>query len=78
MYCTKHKNHNVVTSSLETLLQLLRTPPPLLLPLLLSCEGITPSIHSDITRKGILICLLLTVISCILVECVRRVFLFKK
>ena len=52
MYCTKHSNHNVVTASLETLLQLLRTPPPALLSVLLSSEGITPSTGSDILKKG--------------------------
>ena len=52
MYCTKHSNHNVVTASLETLLQLLRTPPLALLSVLLSTEGITPSTGSDILKKG--------------------------
>ena len=52
MYCTKHSNHNVVTASLETLLQLLRTPPTALLSVLLSSEGITPSTGSDILKKG--------------------------
>ena len=52
MYCTKHSNHNVVTASLETLLQLLRTPPPALLSVLLSSEGIIPSTGSDILKKG--------------------------
>lgn len=52
MYCTKHSNHNVVTASLETLLQLLRTPPSALLSVLLSSEGITPSTGSDIVKKG--------------------------
>ena len=52
MYCTKHSNHNVVTASLETLLQLLRTPPPALLSVLLSSEGITPSTGADILKKG--------------------------
>ena len=52
MYCTKHSNHNVVTASLETLLQLLRTPPPALLSLLLSGDGITPSAASDVLKKG--------------------------
>ena len=55
MYCTKHQNHNVVTASLETLLQLLRTPPPTLLSVLLSCEGITPTASSE-TFKGGKIC----------------------
>ncbi|XP_068709184.1 huntingtin-like [Montipora foliosa] len=49
MYCTSHQNHNVVTASLETLLQLLRTPPQTLLSVLLSSEGITPSTE---TFKG--------------------------
>ena len=52
MYCTKHQNHNVVTASLETLLQLLRTPPPTLLSVLLSCEGITPTASSDTLKEG--------------------------
>ena len=52
MYCTKHSNHNVVTASLETLLQLLRTPPSALLSVLLSSEGITPSVGSDAFKKG--------------------------
>lgn len=52
MYCTKHSNHNVVTASLETLLQLLRTPPSALLSVLLSSEGITPSAGSDTFKKG--------------------------
>ena len=47
MYCTKHQNHNVVTASLETLLQLLRTPPTALLSVLLSSEGITPTVGYD-------------------------------
>ena len=52
MYCTKHQNHNVVTASLETLFQLLRTPPPTLLSVLLSCEGITPTASSDTLKEG--------------------------
>ena len=52
MYCTKHSNHNVVTASLETLLQLLRAPPPALLSILLSAEGITPSAISDASKQG--------------------------
>ena len=52
MYCTKHENHNVVTASLETLLQFLRTPPPLLLSVLLSSEGITPSITTETFKGG--------------------------
>lgn len=52
MYCTKHSNHNVVTASLETLLQLLRTPPRALLAVLLSSEGITPTTGSDTLKKG--------------------------
>ena len=53
MYCTSHQNHNVVTASLETLLQLLRTPPQTLLSVLLSSEGITPSTETFKGGKGI-------------------------
>ena len=41
LYCTQHSDHNVVTATLETLQQLLRTPPPPLHKLLLTRGGIT-------------------------------------
>ncbi|EDO49114.1 predicted protein [Nematostella vectensis] len=47
MHCTKHSNHNVVNASLETLQQLLRTPPAPLLEMLLSSDGIVPTIKPD-------------------------------
>ncbi|XP_074614489.1 huntingtin-like isoform X2 [Acropora palmata] len=53
MHCTKHQNHNVVTAALETLLQLLRTPPLLLLSVLLSSEGITPSARTETFKGGL-------------------------
>ena len=46
MYCTKHSNHNVVNAALESLHQLLRSPSPKLLALLLSSEGISPTASS--------------------------------
>ncbi|KAJ7336619.1 hypothetical protein OS493_011838 [Desmophyllum pertusum] len=57
-FCSDHVlykalNHNVVTASLETLLQLLRTPPSALLSVLLSSEGITPSAGSDAFKKDL-------------------------
>ncbi|KAJ8026358.1 Huntingtin [Holothuria leucospilota] len=36
LHCTQHSDHNVVTASLESLLQLLRTPPPTLRTVLLT------------------------------------------
>ncbi|XP_038046111.1 huntingtin-like [Patiria miniata] len=41
LYCTQHRDHNVVTATLETLQQLLRTPPPPLLKILLTRGSIT-------------------------------------
>ena len=40
LYCTQHSDHNVLTATLETLQQLLRTPPPPLLEMLLSADGL--------------------------------------
>ena len=40
VYCTQHSDHNVLTATLETLQQLLKTPPVPLLKLLLSPSGI--------------------------------------
>lgn len=52
MQCTKHTDHNVVNAALETLNQLLRTPPSPLLKVLLSRDGITPTIKPDTPATG--------------------------
>ncbi|XP_071947754.1 huntingtin-like isoform X2 [Antedon mediterranea] len=41
LHCTTHSDHNVITATLETLQQLLRTPPPELLTVLF-CKGGIP------------------------------------
>lgn len=43
LHYTGHQDHNVVNAALETLHQLLRSPPPELLAVLLSPQGITRS-----------------------------------
>lgn len=52
MQCTRHSDHNVINASLETLHQLLRTPPTPLLNLLLSHNGITPTLKPDTVAVG--------------------------
>ena len=47
-----HDDHNVVTASLETLGQLLRTPPPQILPILTKVGGIPCStVHETGTKQ---------------------------
>lgn len=55
IHYTQHPDHNVVTTSLETLLQLIQTPPPLLLKTLLSTKGInrTRIFLSDVQELGL-------------------------
>ncbi|KDR16213.1 huntingtin [Zootermopsis nevadensis] len=43
LHYTNHGDHNVVNAALETLHQLLQSPPPDLLPVLLSSQGVTRS-----------------------------------
>ena len=55
LHYTHHADHNVVTASLETLQQLLRRPPPALLPLLttrgsISRTSIFPHDQKDLLR----------------------------
>lgn len=52
MQCTRHSDHNVINASLETLHQLLRTPPTPLLKMLLSQDGITPNLKPDTVAGG--------------------------
>ncbi|XP_077992227.1 huntingtin-like [Glandiceps talaboti] len=58
LHYSQHIDHNVVTASLETLQQLLRTPPPTLLHVLLSPHGIkrksifTDSVHDGLPRQS--------------------------
>jgi len=43
LHYTNHSDHNVVNAALETLHQLLQSPPLELLPVLLSSQGVTRS-----------------------------------
>lgn len=65
LHCTQNSDHNVVTASLETLQQLLRTPPPNLKAVLLTPgsiqeksidqEGLTSDAH-DVAKEAGNIC----------------------
>ena len=44
MFCTKHSDHNIVTASLEVLQQMLQTRPKSLIGILLSPNGILPTV----------------------------------
>ena len=48
MFCTRHKDHNVVTAALENLYQVLQCRTDLLLEILLSPNGIAPTITSQL------------------------------
>ncbi|XP_066917148.1 huntingtin-like isoform X4 [Clytia hemisphaerica] len=53
MFCTKHKDHNVVTAALENLYQVLQCQAKPLLEILLSSTGIAPTITGDLnTEQG--------------------------
>ena len=50
MFCTKHKDHNVVTASLENLLQILQCNAAVIHNILLSPSGIAPTITGQLTN----------------------------
>lgn len=51
LHCTQHRNHNVVTSALDTLQQLLKKPATDFLKVILSPEGIPRSQVLELTQK---------------------------
>jgi len=74
LHYTNHSDHNVVNAALETLHQLLQSPPPDLLPILLSSQGVTRSHiqanegQENLTQRSLSTCL-------ILCQCFSPVFL---
>ena len=51
MFCTKHKDHNVVTAALENLYQVLQCQAKPLLEILLSTTGIAPTITGELNSQ---------------------------
>ena len=52
MFCTRHKDHNVVTAALENLYQVLQCQAKPLLEILLSPSGIAPTITGQLSGRS--------------------------
>jgi len=67
LHYTNHSDHNVVNAALETLHQLLQSPPPDLLPILLSSQGVNRSHiqanegQENLTQRSLSTCLIISV-----------------
>lgn len=70
MFCTKHKDHNVVTAALENLYQVLQCHAKPLIEILLSPSGIAPTITGQLDSLGGLL-----IIHSYLLECIQIILL---
>ena len=83
LHYTNHSDHNVVNAALETLHQLLQSPPPDLLPILLSSQGVTRSHiqaneeQENLTQRSLSTCLIISVcFSLVFLHVVATILIF--